>query len=369
MTYITRKLKNTSSKTETNTNKLNMNFSIKPVVRVNTPNSIRTIPSNPSAIHAKSPIYDQYTGVILSLATTMSRVEPFFTIIDSIDSIDRVYKVIIHLCKVYKRFKLEVSDQDLNAVKQHPIILRMNAKHGYEKYVVHIVDDWGPITKLTGVYQYTTQHKYVESKIVIMDDDTEYLDNCLTELVHYKTPNNIIAGSGFRFYEKREYTIIDETGNKKGKLNRADVVEGFSGICFQYSDLDPKLMQFIRYYRTIDWDVKVDESNEYNYRVNTLLKACFLGDDFVISYYFGKKKQLYKVFGYIDSIKQQGYGYGADALHQNTVFQSNNGSYAYILKNIHIFELLLIRIDLCAHIRQLGPFVIKKKLYKRIKPV
>lgn len=361
MTYLTRKFKNSNTPTKHDPSKFQ--FYVAPI---NKPRAQPQPQSKSSDRKVDIPLYDQYTGAILSLATTMNRVEQFFDIVDSLDKIDRVYKVLIHLCKVYKRFKVEVDDQDLNAVKCHPIILRLNAKHGYEKYVIHVVDDWGPITKLTGVYQYTTQHNYTESKIVIMDDDTEYLDNCLTELIYYKTPNNIISGSGFLFYDKQEYTIIDETGSKKGTLNRADIVEGFSGICFQYTDLDMKFMKFIRYYRTIDWDTKLDETNEYMYRINTLLKACFLGDDFVISYYFGKKKKLYKAFGYIDSIKQQGYGYGSDALHQNTIFQSNNGSYAYILKHLHILEMLLTRIDLCADIRQLGPFAIKKKQQKRI---
>jgi hypothetical protein len=291
----------------------------------------------------------------------MSRVESFFEIIDSLELVDRVFKVLIHLCKIYKRFQLEVSGQDLKAVKDHPIISRLNAKHGYDKYVVHIVDDWGPITKLTGAYQYAVQNKYVESKIIIMDDDTEYLDNCLTELVRYKTPENIVSGSGFLFYERREYTVIDETGSRKGTLNRADIVEGFSGICFQYADLEFRFMQFVHYYRTIDWKTKTDETNEYVYRINTYLKSCFLGDDFVISYYYGKKKRLYKAFGYIDSITQQGYGYGADALHHNTVFQSNNGSYTYIMSHIYFLDTLLARIDLCKHIRELGSFVLRRR--------
>jgi hypothetical protein len=356
MTYIARKYKNAPNKNPDTPDPSKFAFYVAPL------NQSRARPMSAiSRVDTTTPLYDQHTGCILSLATTMNRVEAFFTIIESIESIDRVFKVLIHLCKIYKRFKVEVADSELNAVKQHPIILRLNAKNGYDKYVVHIVDDWGPITKLTGAYQYAMQHNYTESKIVIMDDDTEYLDNCLTELVRYKTPENLVAGSGFLFYERREFTIIDETGSKKGTLNRTDIVEGFSGICFQYTDLNRKFMQFVHYYRTIDWNTRPDETDEYVYRVNTLLKACFLGDDFVISYYFGKTKQLYKAFGYIDSIKQQGYGYGSDALHQNTVFQSNNGSYAYIMNHIDIVELLLLHIDLCRHIRELGSFALKKR--------
>lgn len=347
-------------------NKLNMQFHAIPLISAN-PQYSRQIakpattkkiikPPHNKLTPAKFPIYDQYNGVILSLSTTMSRVDAFFNIIDSIEMMDRVFKVIINVCKVYKRFKLEISDNDLNSVKLHPIIRRMNAKRGYEKYVVHVVDDFGPITKLTGVYQYCSDHQYTESKIVIMDDDTEYLDNCLTDFVQYKTPDNIISGSGFLFYKTLEYTKIDETGSKKGTLNPVDIIEGFSGICFQYADIDTKLMRFIRYYRAIDWETKPDENTEYMYRVNTLLKACFLGDDLLISYYFGKTKQLYKVFGYLQYIKQHEYGYGTDALHQNTVFQSNTGSYSYVMNHLYIYEWLMSHIDLCAHIKQLGKF-------------
>jgi hypothetical protein len=357
MTYLTRKFKNTYTKNDaSHSESVNFQFHIAPS---NNQPRIRQLPK-PLEIK-KPPVYDQHTGVILSMATIMNRVESFFEIIDSIDSIDRVFKVIIHLCKTYKRFNTEVADKDLKAVHEHPIIQRLNAKHGYDKYVVHIVDDLGPITKLIGVYQYAVQNKYTESKIVIIDDDTEYLDNCVTELVKYKTPDNIVSGSGFLFYENRNFTVLDETGSKKGTLNRADIVEGFSGICFQYSDLDPRFMQFVHYYRAIHWNIQVDEASEYHYRINTFLKACFLGDDFVISYYYGKKKKLYKVFGFIDLIKQQGYGYGADALHQNTVFQSNNGSYVFIYEHIYFFDALLARVDLCRHIREFGSFVLRRK--------
>lgn len=324
---------------------------------------VPSVSSPPEPISIPSPVqkYDQYNGIIVSLATTMSRIESFFTLIESIEEMDRVFKVVIQLCKEYKRFNTVVPDQDLYAVMSHPILMRLNAKNGYQKYVVHITDDWGPVTKLTGVYAYCTQNHYTESKIVIIDDDTEYLDNCLSELVRYKTPKNIVSGSGFLFFERMEYTVIDETGNQKGHLNRADIVEGFSGICFQYEDIDAKFMRFVKYYWAIDWIKSPEQSDNesYHFRVNTFLKACFLGDDFVISYYFGKSKALYKVFGYIDSIKQQEYGYGADALHQNVVFQSNNGSYLYILQNIDFFEALLLRIDVCSQIRQLGAFQLK----------
>jgi hypothetical protein len=357
MTFISRKYKTNLKKSETP-------IPVRDMMRMNYRIAAPIVPSAsvlPESTHMPVQKYDQYNGIIVSLATTMSRIESFFTVIESIEAIDRVFKVVIQLCKEYKRFKTVVPDQDLYAVMSHPILMRLNAKNGYQKYVVHVTEDWGPITKLMGVYAYCTQNQYTESKIVIIDDDTEYLDNCLSDLVRYKTPKNIVSGSGFLFFERMEYTIIDETGNRKGHLNRADIVEGFSGICFQYDDINAKFMRFIKYYCTIDWikSPEQSESETYNCRVNTFLKACFLGDDFVISYYFGKSKALYKVFGYIDSLKQQDYGYGADALHQNVVFQSNNGSYLYILQNIDIFEALLLRIDVCAQIRQLGTFQLR----------
>ena len=356
MTYIPRKFNNTITKPNRPAESSNLLFQISPVNMI-PPRR----PPNSNVTH-RDPIYNQYTGFIISLATTMKRIEPFFELIDSIESIDRVFKVVINLCRVYKRFQIELSERDLASVKNHPFLLRLNAKHGYEKYVLNIVDDWGPITKLTGVYEYVTEHGYTESKIVIMDDDTEYLDNCLSELVRYKTPRNIVAISGFLFYNRKQYTVIDEIGSQRGTRNRADIVEGFSGICFQYRDLDDTFMRFIRYYRTIDWSVKPnDASAEYRHRINTFLKACFLGDDFVISYYFGKTRQLYKVYGYLDSIRQQEFGYGSDALHQNTVFQSNNGTYAYIYDNIHLYELLLKHIALCRDIRELGSFQLRSR--------
>lgn len=352
MTFISRKYKDSGKKQDTHV-KTDM-MRIKYIIPPNT----TPAPVSEPAAPLSTPKYDQFNGIIVSLATTMSRVESFFTVIESIEAIDRVYKVVIQLCKEYKRFRIVVPDQDLHAVITHPILMRLNAKNGYQKYVVHVTEDWGPVTKLTGVYAYCAQKHYTESKIVIIDDDTEYLDNCLSDLVRYKTPKNIVSGSGFLFFDRLEYTRIDETGNRKGHLNRADIVEGFSGICFQYDDIDAKFMRFIKYYCTIDW-TKTPEHATYNCRVNTFLKACFLGDDLVISYYFGKSKALYKVFGYINSLKQQDYGYGADALHQNSVFQSNNGSYLYIMQNIEFFEGLLLRIDVCAQIRQLGAFKLR----------
>jgi hypothetical protein len=126
-----------------------------------------------------------------------------------------------------------------------------------------------------------------------------------------------------------------------------DVVEGFAGICIDYSDIDSRLSHFVQYYKCIDW------SNVSNELTNQFLKSCFLGDDLVISYFYAKMgKTLYKVNGLLEYIQQSTYGFDSDALHKNPEFQTNMGSYRFMYTNIVMFDLFLQKIQVCQEIRE-----------------
>ena len=185
--------------------------------------------------------------------------------------------------------------------------------------------------------EYVVEKKHVFYKLIAIDDDTDYDEDCLFELASCKQPNTIVSGSGFRFYDTLEYTMV----GYERRCMPVDIVEGFAGICFDYSDINARLLRFIKYYRTIDWQTEGDE-------INLFLKACFLGDDFVISYFYKTQStHLYKVNGLMKHIHQRQFGFMSDALHRNTTFQSNMGSYVHIYKNIDILETFLKKIELC----------------------
>jgi hypothetical protein len=275
--------------------------------------------------------------IILSLTTTEKRIQSFFENISAFECLRGIYKVIINVCKRYRRF--EQSELGEMGVYDCPEILAFNEKYGYEKYVVRFTEDFGPITKMTGGMEYVVDKKHVFYKLIVIDDDTDYDEDCLFELASCKQPNTIVSGSGFRFYDALEYTMV----GYERRCMPVDIVEGFAGICFDYSDINTRLLRFIQYYRTIDWQPDDDDNV-----INLFLKACFLGDDFVISYFYKTQStHLYKVNGLMKHIHQRQFGFMSDALHRNTTFQSNMGSYVHIYKNIDILETFLQKLEVC----------------------
>jgi hypothetical protein len=280
-------------------------------------------------------------SLILSLTTTKIRVKRFFDIVDQLEEIQGVYRVIINLCKTYKRMGCDLSEDEIDSIRNSEVIRRLNATNARDKYVVRVTEDFGPITKMTGGMDYMVDTKSVFYKLIVIDDDTVYTNGCLSILESQKAPNLIVSGSGFLFYHSLEYTMA----NCSIPTVSVDVVEGFAGICFDYSDINKRLMQFIRYYRTIDW--QGGEDND----VNSLLKACFVGDDFVISYFYQKDSyHLRKVNGLLGSMHQSDFGFLEDALHRNPYFKSNMGTYVHIYKHLDILDTFLCKMDVCRRI-------------------
>lgn len=279
--------------------------------------------------------------IILSLTTTEIRVSRFLEMVEYVEEISGVYRVIINICKEYKRMGKCLTEDDIELIKANKVIQELNAEYSCEKYIVRVTEDFGPITKMTGGMEYMTDTKSVFYKLIVIDDDTIYSDDCLSLLGSLKTPNTIVSGSGFLFYDSLEYTMANHLCPNVS----VDVVEGFAGICFDYSDMNKRLLQFIRYYRTIDWTGS-DESE-----VNIFLKACFMGDDFIISYFYHKESyRLRKINGLLGSVHQSDFGFMEDALHRNKEFTSNMGTYIYIYRNIDILNTFLRKIEVCRRI-------------------
>jgi len=301
----------------------------------------------PVSLRGKKPSYDmnieeEPPRIILSLTTTEIRISRFFEIVSHIEEIPGIYRVIINICNRYKRLDAKLTQEYIDSIKTHPIIQQLNHLNSYDKYIIRVTEDFGPITKMTGGMEYMMDTKSVFYKLIIIDDDTIYTNECLTILESNKTPNSIVSGSGFLFYDSCKYKIANDTL----PTVPVDIVEGFAGICFEYSDMNKMLLKFIRYYRTIDWTNKREDNP-----VNVFLKACFMGDDFIISYFYRNDLyNLYKVNGLLECIHQSDFGFLEDALHKNNTFQSNIGTYTHIYRNLHILDMFLLKIEICSRI-------------------
>jgi len=300
---------------------------------------VRSATPNPSESNAQ-------IKIILSLTTSPNRFDKWMQSIHHFENMPEIYQVLIHVCPIYKRFQRPLCPIDIHRIRMNPVLRSLNAKHGYEKFVIHVTDDVGPITKLMGGIEYLAHHNVIDAHLIVMDDDTIYSNDCLRYLAYHKTPNTIVSGSGFLFYSKLTYT----SSNSTQRMIPVDIVEGFAGICVHSSDIDPALSQFTQYYKCIEWGSTHPSQQHLS---NTFLKSCFLGDDMVISYFYQKKgKSLYKVNGVLEKIKQSDYGFGSDALHQNPVFHSNMGSYQFMYQHILMFDLFLLKPRMCSEIRE-----------------
>jgi len=181
----------------------------------------------------------------------------------------------------------------------------------------------------------------------VVDDDTNYMNNCIKQLCDCtanRKANALFSYSGFKFNQKHEFVEI----KKESQYNECDIVEGFAGISLCCDDVDNVLIAFTNYYYTIDWN----KSNTDN--VNRFLKSCFLGDDMVISLHFMCKNfKMIRVPMGLKSISQNEYGFLDDALHKNPVFLSNMNSYAYLRENLHIYSAFLLKGKICEEIRRI----------------
>jgi hypothetical protein len=279
--------------------------------------------------------------IILSLTTTAVRIHKFLQIIGSLEHTPGVYMVIINVCRQYRRMGKWIEEDELESIQNNPVILGLNAAYAYTKYMVRVTEDFGPITKLTGAVEYMLNERLIHHRLIIIDDDTIYENQCLANLESHKTPNMIVSGSGFMFYDNLDYTIA----SSQFRSVPVDIVEGFAGICFDYSDINKQMLRFVRYYRTIDWDKKNEDE------VNLFLRACLLGDDFIISYFYHNAfYELRKINGILHYIKQHDFGFLSDALHRNTTFKTNMGTYVYIYQHLHMLNTFLCKLEVCRHI-------------------
>lgn len=310
-----------------------------------------TIPDDKNIIHItykrrREKFFNKKTTYFVSITTTPKRI---LNLLENLYRNDMfrngIHKVIINVAHNYKRFG---TDQ-LNHTEIAPIINKMNARNNYDKYVLHYTEDKGPITKLLGGVQYIRDNasEFDNNIIVVVDDDTNYMNNCIKHLcdctVNRKV-NALYSYSGFKFNKNHEYVEV----KNHSQYNECDIVEGFAGISLRCDDVDNVLIAFTNYYYTIDWN----KSNTDN--ANRFLKSCFLGDDMVISLHFMCKnyKMIRAPMG-LKSISQNDFGFLDDALHKNSVFLSNMNSYAYLRENLHIYSVFLLKSKICGEIRRM----------------
>ena len=289
----------------------------------------------------------EWTNYFVSLTTTPKRIH---NLLDNLLYNDMfhtgIHKVIINMCTSYKRFEnKEIIFYDKSILGK---INKLNSRDKSEKYVLHLTEDKGPITKLIGGIQYiknNISYKNSNDIIVIVDDDTTYGNNCITHLCDLAASRNertLYSYSGFGFSPHYEYVGV----KNKSIYNACDIIEGFAGISFKCDDIEDSLIQFTNYYYSIDWNNKYNDDI-----VNRFLKACFLGDDMVISTYFlARKYKLVRVPIGNKHITQKEYGYEADALHKNPVFLSNMNSYAFLNNNISLYEVFHSKLKVCEEI-------------------
>jgi hypothetical protein len=245
-------------------------------------------------------------GFILSCSTIPSRIEYLIKIIPMMKL--RYKFFVINICVKYKRFG------DFKIPKSLLLLCKQN-----NRIVFQFVDDYGPLCKYIGGFQFIKKKKLTNDKLIIIDDDTFYHNDLFYELMDHKTKDNITTGSGFNYDENRNYIM------KEGQVETA---EGYGGICFDYNDYSDFIKYYSGFYKCIN-DFKSQND------VERYLCASFLGDDFIISNIYKNKYAIKDGRRYINP---QGYGFTEDALHKNNSFGSNMLSYLYLYENIEILD-------------------------------
>jgi hypothetical protein len=309
-----------------------------------------------------SNIHIKHNSCVLSMATTPKRFVNLLKTIHYFEEIEDIYKIVINLCYYYKRFKTETKLYELDLT----ILDNLNKKYIEPKYVINMTDDYGPITKLIGGYQYMKKNNIENKILIILDDDTQYLNKHIQPLINIdkqlKTKENkyLLGNSGFNYdikekFKKKYIEMIYPKFNNKFLVKEIMIIEGFASIYFNTKTFKyiEQIIDFSKYYKTINW-----ENNNVDTIVNIFLKACFLGDDLVISLMFRFNEIiLYKTNRNIP--KQYNYGFQNDALHKNNHITnvddihttSNLKSYLIILENIDILYSFLKKIQLCNELK------------------
>ena len=161
------------------------------------------------------------------------------------------------------------------------------------------VEDYGPICKYIGGFQFMKKKNLSNDKLIIIDDDIFYHKDLFNLLIESKTNNNITTGSGFIYGINRKYTEVE---------GKSETVEGYGGICFNCNQMNEFIFWFVEFYKFIQ---NVENT------IHKYLMACFLGDDFIISNIYSDK---FAVKGGRKYLQPLSYGLEADALQNNTLF-------------------------------------------------
>ncbi len=244
-------------------------------------------------------------GFILSCTTTPKRLDKLIQIIPHLKVNYKFF--VINVCSEYKRFgKFKIPKKLLQLCKSN------------KKVVFNFVDDYGPVCKYLGGFEFIMKKKLFQDKLIIIDDDTFYHNDLFYQLLDDKTKNNITTGSGFNYDDKFNYVIVE---------GETTMVEGYAGICFEYSQYSSFIKWYTKFYNHFSF--KSDNI------IDKYLSASFLGDDFIISQEYKNKFAVKNGRRYLSP---QPYGFEDDALHKNTCFGSNMGSYKFLSDNIKIYE-------------------------------
>lgn len=248
-------------------------------------------------------------GFILSCSTIPSRLNTLLKIIPHIKC--RYKYFVINLCVKYRRFGEFKIPREL-------IYFCKNNK----RVIFNIIDDFGPICKYIGGFDFMKKKRLYDDKLIIIDDDTYYIPDLFYELIEHKTKNNVTTGSGFAFHG-------DNDRNYRCVYGETEMLEGYGGICFNYHQCNDFILWFVQFYKHI---------NNLECEIDKYLMACFLGDDFIISDSYTAPTVKWAIDNGRQYLKPQQIGFTEDALHKNNVFGSNMGSYQYLYDNYEILK-------------------------------
>ena len=261
---------------------------------------------------------------ILSLTTTPTRIEKFLDHLELFEAGNKAELVIINVCSYYRRMNIEFKLENKHQYRLNDI----NKKLKRLKYVFNISSDYGAITKYIGGITYCKKNKIKNKYIIIVDDDTLYNHNLFNDLIACKDKKNITSGSGFNFDKTFSYHIVPS--------GPCQVLEGYCGVAFDLNQINNDLLKLVEYFKCVDF--------KYNdHLINDYLKACIMGDDFIISHRYKHKICIKNGRKMVQPLE---YGFQDDALHKNNIFGSNMKSYKFLFDNLKVLYTFYRKIDL-----------------------
>ena len=267
---------------------------------------------------------------VLSCSTIPSRIEHLVKLIPLMRI--RYQYFVINICNEYKRFgKFKLPKSLLQLCKKD------------KRVVFNFIDDFGPIGKYIGGFNFMKKKNLIDHKLIIIDDDILYNKDLFYDLIDSKNDYNITCSSGFNFSLNLKYNPIE---------GDCEFVEGYGGICFNYDQFNEFISFYCNYYKCIHNFKDEDLIQKY-------LQASFLGDDFILSEIYKSKYAIDKGRKYL---QPQEYGFGKEALHNNNIFGSNLGSYYHLKSNIDIFKTFQNKFKLNNEIKNRTKFKFAKKV-------